>query len=293
VILKRRRLARNWKPRGGVGPRTSFDLTLISCNRHNVWFVRRQRRFEYRVGGPRLACGCALALASGCLPASIESAAPESSAREVAEAPTPRVDATPDSGARPSSGAEREARPRIRTGLTRESMLAALGRGHALAFGYEPWDARLAGAYALAAFENDHGAALYNFNFGNVEASANQPRTHWTRPDGSVRALRAYDTAERGAAGLWDVLRRRHGAALRAFDAADYRAAVDELARYGYFEADTERYRVALPQLATRALTIELPALRTQRAKLGLPWTAQLDAPEVGALDEDTKQYLP
>jgi len=181
--------------------------------------------------------------------------------------------------------------PSYVTALDAASMLAALGRGHVRAFGVEPTNARLAGAFALASFETDHGAALYNFNFGNVEAaSADVPHTRWPRGSGDARLLRAYDTAESGAADLWNVLRRRHGAALRAFDKADYPAAAAALARQGYFEATASRYIRALPRLAAVALATQIPQHRAACRRLGTDWTAQAKAPTVRAVDPSSHE---
>jgi len=151
--------------------------------------------------------------------------------------------------------------PRVRTQMSRTDMLVALARGHKLAFGVPPLDPRLAGAFGLCAFENAHGEALYNFNFGNVVAGK-VGGLHTRGPEPSSAAMAAHETADAGAAALWRVLKTQHGGALRAFDAANYPKAVEELARFGYFQAPASRYAVAVPQLAEAALLSTIPALR-------------------------------
>lgn len=152
---------------------------------------------------------------------------------------------------------------RIRTRMSRDGLVIALARGHRLAFGADAVDLRLAGAFALSAFENDSGEAVFNFNFGNVAAiDASDRHWVWTDAQGRERRMRAFDSAEEGAAGLWQVLARRHAAVLRAFDDRDYPRAVRALERHGYFEADGARYLAAVPRLAESALASLIPARR-------------------------------
>ena len=170
-------------------------------------------------------------------------------------------------------------------------MVIALARGHRVVFGREPTSERLAGAYGLCAMENDAGAALFNFNFGNVIA-VQRSTLHMVQP-GQDRWMRAYRSAEQGAAGFWDTVRRYHGAALFAFDAGQYATSVAALARTRYFEADAERYRTSLPLLASYALGTLIPRLRLDARAQGLSVSSLGIEPRFARAESPPVQELP
>ncbi len=173
--------------------------------------------------------------------------------------------------------------PWVRTWLSREDMVRALARGHLLAFGVQATDQRLAGVVGLCGFENAHGEALYNFNFGNVSARGTAS-LHAGEGSEIEPSMRAFATADEGAADLWNVLRTHHGRALQAFDETDYPKGVRELARYGYFKADAERYAKAVPQLADLALRSTIPGLRLSASKQHQALTDVAPSPRYVAL---------
>lgn len=157
--------------------------------------------------------------------------------------------------------------PRLRTLMLPKEMLKALVRGHSMVFGREGSPERIAGAYALSAFETDSGKSLYNFNFGNIVAeSPRARRALWpfaSRHGEMLRPMGAYESPEAGAVRFWRVLRDHHGGALIAFERGDYAGAASALARYRYFQAEAVRYEKGLPPLAAAALRM-LPALRRE-----------------------------
>jgi hypothetical protein len=165
--------------------------------------------------------------------------------------------------------------PRIRTWLTPEGLLTALARGHVRAFGEEARWPRLAGGYALCAFENASGAALYNFNFGNLVArNVETVHARWPVAETGGDRMQAHASVDEGAAAFWRTMRDVHGSALRAFDAGKYRDAVTALAKFGYFRADPARYEAALPSLASYASSRLIPTVRKEAAARGVPVSA-------------------
>ena len=176
----------------------------------------------------------------------------------------------------PAERATQPSAPRVcvRTSVTELDLAKALVRGHVAEFGSAPTEARLAGAWALVAHENERGRALWEFSFGNLAALPTDPRPclHPTvRVDGAPLRVWAFSGPTAGAAAFWRTLRRNFKAALEAFDGRDDGTAVRVLADGRYFEAPramvlsgVTRLRAeasgrVLPELAAAARAAELP----------------------------------
>ena len=149
--------------------------------------------------------------------------------------------------------------PRERTPLTDAELRTALAAGHVLAFEAEASPVRLDVATAMVEFETDHGHALWCFNFGNVDAAQGWTggRFSLVADEGSGdsthslrKMLRAYPSADEGAAGYWRYLAEHHGAALAAFDSGDGDRAARALKASGYFTGSVEAYAAGVASLA-------------------------------------------
>lgn len=150
--------------------------------------------------------------------------------------------------------------PRLRTPETRVSMRRALVDGHRLAFGTEATAERVAVALAMMCVEHGNGAALWNFDFGNIDALADWPGDVFalTAPEvlggehvSRTKMLRAYPSATDGAAGFWTFLASapRFALALGAFTRGDPAGAAHGLKSGGWYtgsEADYARAMVAI-----------------------------------------------
>ena len=148
---------------------------------------------------------------------------------------------------------------RERTPLTDTEIRTALAAGHVLAFGAEASPLRLDVATAMVEFETGHGHALWCFNFGNIDAAQGWTggRFSLVADEGSGssthslrKMLRAYPSAEEGAAGYWQYLAEHHGAALAAFDSGDGDRVATALKASGYFTGSADAYAAGVTSLA-------------------------------------------
>ena len=149
--------------------------------------------------------------------------------------------------------------PRERTPLTDAEIRTSLAAGHVLAFGAEASPMRLDVATAMVELETGHGHSLWCWNFGNVDAAQGWTGARFplTADEGSGssthslrKMLRAYPSAEEGAAGYWHYLAEHHSAALAAFDSGDGDRASRALKRSGYFTGSVEVYAADVASLA-------------------------------------------
>lgn len=145
--------------------------------------------------------------------------------------------------------------PRVRTPLDREGMRAALQAGHHQHFGMPCNREREACALAMACIEHANGAAIWCFNFGNIDATAD-----WTGDafalaadevlDGKrarrTKLLRAHACAEDGAADFWRFLAERFELALIRFDDGDPIGAAHALKRGGWYTGSEADYAKAM-----------------------------------------------
>ncbi len=151
--------------------------------------------------------------------------------------------------------------PRLRTPLDHLALRRALCAGHLAATGEEPSDNRLGCAWAMLVEEHGAGprAAEWNNDLGNIDAGPG-----WTgdvfaltadEVIGGVRRsvtklLRAFDTAEDGAADYWRFLSApRFAPVLAAFDAGDPAGAAHALSAAHYFTGSAVAYAAAMSAL--------------------------------------------
>lgn len=170
------------------------------------------------------------------------------------------------------SFAERDTEPptqggivdRLATRMSEREIAVALDLGHVAAFGVSASPARLSVAWAMVCQETARGKALWAFNFGNVDATADWhgERFSLTADEGygaSTRAqtkfLRAYPDAFSGAIGWWHFMAAHYAAALVAFDAGDGVSAARALKSKGYFTGDEAAYARALRLMAAEYLS--------------------------------------
>ncbi len=151
--------------------------------------------------------------------------------------------------------------PRLRTPLSAPDLRLALCAGHRLAFeDVEPSPPRLALAWAMAALEHGHGSALWCWNVGNIDAAEDWtgdvfPLTADELVAGArvprTKLLRAYPSAEEGAAGYWRFLagERWQPDLFAAFDAGDPATAAHRLKLGRYYTAPEASYAAAMSAL--------------------------------------------
>ena len=140
--------------------------------------------------------------------------------------------------------------PRVRTPMTREQVRVAMDAGHSVTFGVHPSYRRLAVACAMVWLEGANGAALWNYDFGNIgkgtfagDTFALTAREVLHGRDVMVTQLeRAHSCAEAGAADYWDFLSRSYPDALALFDGGDVAAVVGQLKARGYFTGSLADY---------------------------------------------------
>jgi flagellum-specific peptidoglycan hydrolase FlgJ len=151
--------------------------------------------------------------------------------------------------------------PRARTPLTREGMRDALQAGHHQAFGMPANRERETCALAQWCLECANGSAIHCWNAANVDATPD-----WTGDTFYLTAaerigadnrfytkqLRAYESAEDGAADYWRFLRDRFAGALGTldvfaqFDAGDPVGAAHALKAARYYTGNEHDYAHAM-----------------------------------------------
>jgi hypothetical protein len=137
--------------------------------------------------------------------------------------------------------------PPQKTPLTEAEVREAFRAGHELVHGTPPPEPRLAYAWAVAMLETGRGRSTWNYNFGNVKATASWKESHdWTtipvRPP-EPPEQRAFATGAEGAASWWRLLDGSRYAGV--LDLADQGQPLDAawlMGERGYYTAPRDQY---------------------------------------------------
>jgi hypothetical protein len=137
--------------------------------------------------------------------------------------------------------------PPQKTPLTEAEVREAFRAGHELVHGTTPPEPRLAYAWAVAMLETGRGRSTWNYNFGNVKATASWKESHdWTtipvRPP-EPPEQRAFATAAEGAASWWRLLDgSRYAGVLELADQGQPYDAAWLMGERGYYTAPKDHY---------------------------------------------------
>ena len=151
------------------------------------------------------------------------------------------------------------------TPISAETLVEVLRDSHVAEYGKAPPRNRLAMAWAQVALENGRGAAVWNFNLGNVGPSryTNVP---WYFHSPGAR-YRAFDDLQESGRAYWRVV-HRCSSALRAFDDGAPQVAAGALKRCGYYGAALAPYVVGLRSLFNQARVEVVPAAERRQRRI-------------------------
>jgi hypothetical protein len=129
--------------------------------------------------------------------------------------------------------------------------------GHISATGLPPGYRRLGVAWSQVMLEIGGGAAIWNFNVGNLKCfkpCRDNPANLWaiipTVGPAEYAVQRAYVGPVEGCASYWRLINgKRYGPALPLFDAGEPYAAMMKLGELGYFTAEPKGYARAVAEL--------------------------------------------
>lgn len=139
---------------------------------------------------------------------------------------------------------------RTRTPLSEIDVAVALRNGYQTLFGEDPTFEILGVGWSQIALENAHGAAVYNFNFGNITGEGEGGDFYTLTTDEQVSPgewkplnmkYAAHPDAESGARAYWKLVTTRYRPAFDAFfTTGEASAAAMKLHELGYFTANPE-----------------------------------------------------
>lgn len=153
--------------------------------------------------------------------------------------------------------------PMVRTPIDRVSIASVLRAAHAIVFGSDPSDNRLAAAWGQIALENGHGQYVWNHNLGNTTPWADGQPAFYN--PGDRNTYRSYTTFVDSAQTYWITL-RRCVRALTAFDNGQMITAAQQLKNCNYYDAPVAAYANLMRDLYSYAKREVLPKEHDERA---------------------------